>query len=145
MWSVEGSPQMEEARKRLDARFLSIPCRSLAQNDESGQGPVQVLRGRVGGSRFSLRIRQEGWNLLPESGKILLDDTPDDGRVQDVVAMGDDVAERDDPAIAVDQGGERGGELTKTLDRFAQDFELSLDGGAEHQIATEVLKRSTGH
>ena len=73
-----------------------------------------------------------------------MDNIPSDACIYDVIAMNENVAKVDNPTSLADSRCRRWIEFREPVDRLTDDFELSLDGGAEHGIFSVILGRAPG-
>lgn len=97
---------------------------------------IKGLNYLVNAHSCSIRVsRKDGSYILTQVVKVVGDDVPDNLVVDGVVAMDEDVLERDDLSVLTDKLKNVGIVPADPIEGFTHDLELPLDG------ATELLVR----
>src|SRR3954471_17681749 len=111
---------------------------------ESSTGPGIMSKVAMGGMVAAGSIRREELRQSrPQDGELRLDDAPDHFVQDGVVAVDQDVPERDDAAVVRDLSGDLRIGFLELGERLPQDLELAFHGGAEHGVRGILLERAT--
>ena len=105
------------------------------------QGPDRPPKRPCHRLSQSLRGSEQCVELCPQRRQVGFDDAPNDPVVQRCISMDDDVSEPDDAIDVADSRSCLSIDATQSIQRLANDLELSLHSGAKKLITFIVWKR----